>query len=125
LKRRFSGLSKARRVVALLFSVVLLLGPLELSIPDVHDGDAIPVAVTGDGAGQDVQSGFATDPSFAPESGPTHSHHVDHCAHAHGDGVPAAVAFWLSGSDVFATPHSPDPAISDGEIVPHDPPPIA
>ena len=83
-----------RRCTALVLMLHLgLFSSAEVSIADVHDGDATTfAAVTSSDRGtRDArpiaigETAVETDDAGAPTPapGPTHSIHVDHCAHAH------------------------------------------
>ena len=83
-----------RRCTALVLMLHLgLFSSAEVSIADVHDGDATASAVetSSDHEARDARpiaigetAAEADDAGApAPAPGPTHSIHVDHCAHAH------------------------------------------
>ena len=91
MRRRHSLL---RRCTALVLMLHLgLFSSAEVSIADVHDGDAkASAAVTESDRGTGDTRPIATAETAAesddaraptPAPGPTHSIHVDHCAHAH------------------------------------------
>src|SRR5689334_13331263 len=90
-----------RRAAALLAMLSALAGPLELVLPELHDGDAqigatvltaVPRSASPTSAEQaalsraalDEAPGLAqSDSSHSMPSAPGHPFHVDHCVHAH------------------------------------------
>lgn len=79
LLRERSTLARAIRRGTALLALLSVLTPVELLLPDAHDGDAVAGALdqratTTPGADQHQN---------APRPAPDHRAHVDHCAHAH------------------------------------------
>lgn len=116
---RSSLLRLVRRGIALL-ALLSILTPLELLVPDAHDGDAVAAALD-----QPAASVLAPGQhQNVPLPTPDHRTHVDHCSHAHlltvvsreqalGPGGPYAdqlfdtAAPWLES--VSAAPHQRPP----------------
>lgn len=80
--------SLARRGWALVVGLAFASAFFETAVPDIHDGDASIVSL-----GQGAVDAHLPEPSLAPTDtrnpapapggAPSHSTHVDHCAHGH------------------------------------------
>lgn len=105
-------------MVAAFAAVSLVAVPVELTLPDVHDGDASSVV-----NGPDGLAGPNTPASSSPAQG--HTIHVDHCAHGH-----LLVTADQLGSNqdarVAASPISDVPSLPNNPVEPpRSRPPIA
>ena len=114
-----------RRRVAALFALLCVAAmPFELLAPDVHDADGIAASVLGGGD----QGHRGTNPSGEPADRiplPTHSTHVDHCAHAHLAGLIAAEVTPQSSVARSSVPDTPSQRLLSVSAPPHQRPPIA
>jgi hypothetical protein len=86
MRRRLRGLF---RLGALVASLGMFLGWMEVAIPDVHDGHR--AAEPESGAWIQLSHGHAPAPAEAPGHAPQ-SPHTCHCIHAHAPALPAASA---------------------------------
>ena len=115
-----------RRFTALLACVSLIGSTLEITLPDVHDGDTSSALGTAANPGAVSIAASPTLPGERPGSpgSPGHSPHVDHCSHTHADGVPAAGPAYSSSSASVGLPDFPERPTSSLPAPPHHPPPI-
>ena len=81
-----------RALAALIVMVGVLFAPIELLLPDAHDGDASATVNDGSWTTHGPAAGIALSaPADGDSQGdqhhplqpPVHATHVDHCAHAH------------------------------------------
>lgn len=75
------------RAAALLATLGMILGWMEIAMPDVHDGHGTAEPETG--AWVQLSHGHPPAPAEAPDHAPQ-SPHTCHCVHAHAPALPAA-----------------------------------
>jgi hypothetical protein len=119
------SLNWPRQLIGLITTICMVLVSFEVVIPDVHDGDFAAAYTTEGNAGTSLPAGDQDGIPYTSPPTPSHSQHVDHCTHMHGEGLPASTMFCL---DTVEHPYrlvAPDRVPSDIHVGPHHRPPIA
>lgn len=133
----------ARRAAVLLAMLSALAGPLELIIPEIHDGDAqsgaalltavprseLPTSASAEDAAlsslDEAQGLGQSDSSHSAPSTPGHSFHVDHCVHAHVLDVQRAFVRCAPSAPAQSRIETSVPQLTSVTTAPSSRPPIA
>lgn len=110
------------RAAALLAALGMLLGWMEVAVPDVHDGHGDVEAEPG--AWTDLSHGHVPAPAEAPGHAPQ-SPHTCHCIHAHAPALPAASQEPPRPSHDYLRFASTQRALASVAPEPHFRPPVA
>jgi len=110
------------RAAALLATLGMILGWMEVAVPDVHDGHGTAEPETG--AWVQLSHGHPPAPPEQPGHAPQ-SHHTCHCIHAHAPAMPARADDQPSPAASDLVFSSIERALASVAPEPHFRPPVA